>query len=666
MAGDFNGRLTFTSCLFAALLSLTSLLLTAESQATALNAAASAPPPPPSSDTCNGIFISYAYTAGKKLPPNLKNDSTHQAYRFQSTLTVLNNGADELQSWRVFVGFQHDELLVSASNAVLADGTSLPAEVGNGTVFAGFPQSDLMSGIQTAGDLTQMEVQVNLIGTQFGAAPPGVPMPNNISLVNDGFLCPTPSMQGNATMLVCCTINPDAKSAVTVDSNFLPRQSGDLTIMYDVIRASQSNYWAQVTISNHNPLGRLDYWMLSWDWMRDEFIYTMKGAYPYVIDVTECIFGSQAGFYQGLDFSSVLNCQRRPTIVDLPLSKANDTNLGLIPYCCRNGTILPPEMDPSKSSSSFQMQVYKMPPDTNLSTLIPPQNWQINGTLNPSYKCGPPVRVSPSQFPDPNGLPTNVSAVASWQVVCNITQPKNMNPKCCVSFSSYYNESIIPCNTCACGCPDTSYTCSTVAQALLIPPEAQLVPFDNRTKLSVAWAELQHRPVPNPLPCGDNCGVSINWHLYTDYKRGWTARITLFNWEDTQFQDWFVAVEMDKAALGYQKAYSFNGTLLTSVNDTIFMQGLPGLNYLLGETNGSTDSDPRVPGKQQSVIAFTKKTTPGINVAGGDGFPTKVYFNGEECSLPHILPTGSSHTISSPIMLISFLLAVLVLMVKDQ
>ncbi|KAL9272170.1 COBRA-like protein [Drosera capensis] len=638
-------------------------LIAAAASAAAVNSSASSNSTTSASDTCNGIFISYAYKSGEILPPHLTSVPARQPYRFESTLTILNNGADELQSWRVFVGFQHDEILVSASNAVLADGTTLPAGVGNGTTFAGFPQSDLLTGIETAGDLTQMEVVVDLVGTQFGVK--GVPMPSNVSLDNEGFICPRPTILGNTTMVVCCAKDPNFKQVASIDTQFLPRQSGDLTIMYDVTKVTTSNYWAQVTISNHNPLGRLDYWMLSWDWMRDEFIYAMRGAYPYVIDTTECIFGPQAGYYQGLDFSTVLNCQKRPTIVDLPLSKANDSSLGLIPYCCRNGTILPPSMDPSKSSSSFQMQVFKMPPDTNLSTLIPPQNWAINGTLNPDYKCGPPVRVSPSLYPDPNGLSTNVTAVASWQVVCNITQPKSVSPKCCVSFSAYFNESIIPCRTCACGCPvDTSRTCSTTEEALLIPYNAQLVPFDNRSTLTRAWAQLNHFSLPNTWPCGDNCGVSINWHLYSDFKNGWTARVTLFNWENIQFEDWFVAVELDKAALGYQKAYSFNGTRMTSVNNTVFMQGLPGLNYLLGETNGTTANSPLVPGKQQSVISFTKKATPGINVVDGAGYPTKVYFNGDECSLPTILPSGGSRSSNDNhhlIMLILCLLAALIL-----
>ncbi|KAK2993520.1 hypothetical protein RJ640_025530 [Escallonia rubra] len=103
-----------------------------------------------------------------RIPPDLRSDPKAQPYRFESTLIVLNNGLEELKSWRVFVGFQHDEYLVSASNAVLADGSSVPGLVGNVTVFAGYPSGDLKTGIETAGDLTQMSARVDLLGTQFG------------------------------------------------------------------------------------------------------------------------------------------------------------------------------------------------------------------------------------------------------------------------------------------------------------------------------------------------------------------------------------------------------------------------------------------------------------------------------------------------------------------
>lgn len=600
---------------------------------------------PSDSDLCNGVFVSYTHTKGTKIPPN---DSADQPYRFESVVTVLNNGRDELKSWRVFVKFSHREILVSASNAVLSDGSSLPLSVENGTVFAGYPSSDLKSAIQTAGDVTQMQASVELVGTQFGVAPPSVPLPKNISLVTDGWKCPRATQKGKNVLQVCCMPDPDFNNTEIIDNEFLPRQNGDLTIMYDVIRSYSSNYMAQVTMENHNPLGRLDNWKLSFDWMRDEFIDTMTGAYPSLVDSSDCIEGPQAKYYQALDFSNVLSCARRPTIIDLPLTKYNDSAFGFKPYCCRNGTILPKSMDPSKSISAFQMQVYKMPPDLNISALSPPQNWRISGSLNPDYKCGPPVRVSPSQFVDPSGLPANKTAFASWQVVCNITQQKNTSPRCCVSFSAYFNDSIIPCKTCACGCSSsrTSRTCSTTSPALLLPQQALLVPFENRTELTLAWSYLKHRPVPNPMPCGDNCGVSINWHLATDYRGGWTARVTVFNWGETNFPDWFTAIQMKKAAPGFEKAYSFNATALdiNGENNTIFMEGLPGLNYLVAERDGDDPlKNPRVPGKQQSVISFTKKLTPGINVPGGDGFPSKVFFNGEECSLPSILPTSNGN-----------------------
>jgi hypothetical protein len=447
-------------------------------------------------------------------------------------------------------------------------------------------------------------------------------------------------------MDVCCTRDPDFVVNTTItDEEFLPRRDGDLTIMYDITRTYDNNYFAEVAISNHNPLGRLDNWQLSWDWMRDEFIFGMRGAHTSVRDSSACIFGRQGEEYADMDFSTVLNCERRPTIIDLPIAKTNDTQIGMVPFCCRNGTILPTTMDPARSTSAFQINVFKMPPDLNRSQLTPPQNWRISGRLNPDYTCGPPVRVSPTHFPDPAQLLPATAAIASWQVVCNITQQhRGESPRCCVSFSAYYNESIIPCKTCACGCP-SARTCSATSPALFLPSQALLVPFENRTAMAVAWANIKRRPVPNPLPCGDNCGVSLNWHLLTDYRGGWTARLTLFNWDDEAFVDWFAAVEMgNRAALGYERAYSFNSTELRGeYNNTIFMQGLEGLNYLVGVSDAPRpDRDPRVPGKQQSVISFTKRNIPGISVANGDGFPTKVFFNGEECSLPDLYPTSSS------------------------
>lgn len=151
-------------------------------------------PPPTPSNACNGVFLSYAYNGGRPIPPTV--DPTNQPYRFESTVTLLNNGLDELKSWNLFLGFQHNEVLVSASDSILADGTSFPAQVGNGVVLAGSAVKDLKSAVETAGDVKRTGVVIQLVGTQFGVGLPNVPMPLNISLANEGYSCPSPTAQG--------------------------------------------------------------------------------------------------------------------------------------------------------------------------------------------------------------------------------------------------------------------------------------------------------------------------------------------------------------------------------------------------------------------------------------------------------------------------------------
>ncbi|BFG27516.1 hypothetical protein CerSpe_137910 [Prunus speciosa] len=601
--------------------------------------------PTPAQQDCDGIYMSYDFESRRKIYPFLKN-AEKQAWAFKSTAHIVNTGTYELKAWKIYIGFQHKEILVGATGAVLMNGDDFPADVGNGTYLSGSGQTDLKTSISTAGDYTQIQAKIQLSGTMFGVKPTGVPMPKTIRLVNDGYKCPSPTNR-KGSMYVCCVRNPKFKANVT-KTKFLPRQKGDLTIAYDVIQAYENNYLAQVTMENCSPLGRLDHWNLTWEWMRGEFIYNMKGAYPHTIDYLNCIYGDAGKYYQQMDFSKVLNCEKKPVIGDLPREKANDTQVGKIPNCCRNGSILPPIMDQSKTKSAFQMQVFKLPPDLNRTALYPPERFKVDGVLNPEYKCGQPIRVDPAQFPDPSGLQATSLAIASWQIVCNITRAKTRKPKCCVSFSAYYNESVIPCNTCACGCSDTK-KCNPKAHALLLPPETLLVPFENRTKKAIAWASIKHHHVPKPLPCGDHCSVSVNWHLLSDYKDGWTARITLFNWDKANFEDWFTAVQLKKATAGYEKAYSFNGTKIPKLDNIIFLQGLKGLNFLVAQRNGTNpEKDPKVPGKQQSVISFKKKHTPDIEVAKGDGFPTRVFFNGEECSLPTQLPLshGNCHHVN--------------------
>lgn len=152
--------------------------------------------PPPEIEKCNGIFLSYTFQGREKEYPFVKNVSA-QAWSFKATASILNAGSSELKQWKMFIGFQHDELLVSADGAVVVNGEGFPIRVGkNGTVLAGFPQSDLKTAIDTASDYAQMQVQVGLKGTQFGVSSKSTPMPRSLKLVNEGYKCPAATRKG--------------------------------------------------------------------------------------------------------------------------------------------------------------------------------------------------------------------------------------------------------------------------------------------------------------------------------------------------------------------------------------------------------------------------------------------------------------------------------------
>ncbi|KAH7569528.1 hypothetical protein JRO89_XS06G0178900 [Xanthoceras sorbifolium] len=98
-------------------------------------------------------------------------------------------------------------------------------------------------------------------------------------------------------MYLCCVRNLKAKVAIQ-KTKLLPRKNGDLTIIYYVLQS----------------------------------------------------YGRQ--YYQVMNFSKVMNCQKRPIISNMPCEKANDAQVEKLPYCYRNCSILPTIMDPGQFSYS--------------------------------------------------------------------------------------------------------------------------------------------------------------------------------------------------------------------------------------------------------------------------------------------------------------------------
>jgi hypothetical protein len=149
------------------------------------------------------------------------------------------------------------------------------------------------------------------------------------------------------------------------------------------------------------------------------------------------------------------------------------------------------------------------------------------------------------------------------------------------------------------------------------------------------------------MPCGDFFGVSLSWHVSADYNKGWSARLALFIWEDVDMANWFAAIVMDKA-YAWRLREGVLVQLHRSGQEHNLYAGFGGA-QLLGEAyQHEWIRLPRA-GKQESVLSFTKKLTPGINVVAGDGFPTRVFFNGDECAMPQriSMSSGSSTRLSS-------------------
>jgi hypothetical protein len=504
-------------------------------------------------------------------------------------------------------------------------------------------------------------------------------MPKSINITNKDYNCSIPTMKGNNTMYTCCLEKNRNVTLTDDEENYLPEEKGNITILYDVTQTYKENYMAMVQITNNMPVTRIDHWNLSWTWAEGEFINTIMGAQTFEADIKRCVRGLAGRTYAGApDVNNAACCSEKPIILDLPTDRTNDTNIGGIKNCCKNGTIYPAIIDPKKTTAAFLMNVYKVPPgNDDVTYLKPPHEFKFGDGANTTdgyYTCGEPRLIKPTVYTDPwNSLIHQRSAVKTWQVTCNITAAVKRTPKCCVSFSAYFNDSVVPCRNGACGHPlkpaslvygteENATRCSKDAPAMLLPYGALTLAPVNRTEKMKAWAAINRKPIPNPLPCTDNCGVNVNWHIVSDFTKGWSARLTLLGWSNITYPDWYVVVEMPNATRGLQEAYTMNATRLPllnnsdgdpMINNTFVLTGLEGYNNYLMPAQNLTS------GKIQSVISFTKDGTPGIEVPLGGGYPSKIWFNGEECVLPDTIPTNGSRRLSPSVSLVLLLVSFL-------
>ncbi|MBA0686487.1 hypothetical protein Goari_014087 [Gossypium aridum] len=423
--------------------------------------------------------------------------------------------------------------------------------------------------------------------------------------------------------LISCSSFPSTEAYDPLDPN------GNITIKWDIMSWTSDGYVAVVTIYNFQQYRHIQApgWKLGWTWAKKEVIWSMMGG-----ETTE---QGDCSRFKGNNIPHC--CNKHPTVVDLlPGTPYNQQ----IANCCKGGVLNSWAQDPATAASSFQLSVGQSG-TTNKTVRVP-----VNFTLKapgPGYTCGPAKIVKPSRFVTRDGR-RETQAMMTWNVTCTYSQFLAQEaPSCCVSFSSFYNDTIVPCSKCACGCQNTSQPGSCVeSKASHIAPVV-----NSYTPLVRCTSHM--------------CPVRVHWHIKLNYKEYWRVKITITNFNyNMNYTQWNLVVQHPNFD-NLTQSFSFNYksiTPYTAINDTAMLWGIKFYNDMLLEAGPL--------GNVQSELLFRKdKAT--FTFEEGWAFPRRIYFNGDNCVMPTPnvypgLPNASSHQLTSALGLLVTLLAAMALL----
>ncbi|XP_042498578.1 COBRA-like protein 4 [Macadamia integrifolia] len=375
--------------------------------------------------------------------------------------------------------------------------------------------------------------------------------------------------------------------------------NGNITIKWDIVSWTADGYVATVTMSNFQLYRHImtPGWTLQWVWAKKEVIWSMVGA-----QTTEQ--GDCSKFKGNVPHC----CKKNPTVVDL---------LPNVPYnqqysnCCKGGVVASWGQDPSQAVSAFQVSVGQS--GTSNKTVKLPKLFTLLGP-GPGYTCGPAKIVPPTTFLTPDHR-RKTQALMTWNVTCTYSQIlARKNPSCCVSFSTFYNETITPCPTCACGCQNKK-NCIKSSDSLKLLREGRL---NTTRKDNMPTLQCTHHM----------CPIRVHWHVKLNYKAYWRVKVAITNFNyRLNYTQWTLVMQHPNLN-NVTQVFSFDYKPLVpyqSINDTGMFYGMKYYNDLLMEAGllGNVQSEILL---EKDPITFTFKQ--------GWAFPRKVYFNGDECMLP--------------------------------
>ncbi|KAJ9163501.1 hypothetical protein P3X46_023163 [Hevea brasiliensis] len=374
--------------------------------------------------------------------------------------------------------------------------------------------------------------------------------------------------------------------------------NGNITIKWDVMSWTPDGYVAVVTITNFQMYRHImsPGWTLGWTWAKKEIIWSMVGAQA-----------TEQGDCSKFKINIPHCCKRNPTVVDL---------LPGVPYnqqianCCKGGVVSSWGQDPSTAVSSFQLSVGQS--GTTNKTVRLPKNFTLLGPGR-GYTCSQATIVQPSVFLSSDGR-RQTQAMMTWNVTCTYSQMlASPSPTCCVSMSSFYNSTITPCPTCACGCQNKK-NCVSSDSNILSVVGVNTPPTQDNTPLLLC---TQHM-----------CPVRVHWHVKLNYKDYWRVKISIINFNYlVNYTQWTLVVQHPNLN-NLTQVFSFDYKPLIpypSTNDSGMFYGIKFYNDVLMEAGPD--------GNVQSELILEKDTNT-FTFNQGWAFPRKVYFNGDECMMP--------------------------------
>ncbi|CAI9109874.1 OLC1v1009795C1 [Oldenlandia corymbosa var. corymbosa] len=473
-------------------------------------------------------------------------------------------------------------------------------------------------GVVAPNDVSSFQISVGAAGNTNRT----VKLPVNFTL-----LAPGPGYTCGFAKLVKPTlfITPDGRRTTRALKAYDPLDpNGNITIKWDVISWTPDGYVAVVTLFNFQQYRHIQApgWTLGWSWAKKEVIWSMVGA-----QTTE---QGDCSRYKG---NVPHCCKKTPTVVDLlPGTPYNQQ----IANCCKGGVINSFVQDPSNAASSFQVSVGAA--GTTNKTVRVPRNFTLLAP-GPGYTCGPAKIVKATKFFTQDGRRTT-QAMMTWNVTCTYSQfLAQKTPSCCVSLSSFYNDTIVPCPTCTCGCQNTSHPGSCV-DPNNAPHLASVVPANGKTTNLAPLVQCTSHM----------CPIRVHWHVKLNYKEYWRVKVTITNFNyRMNYSQWNLVVQHPNFD-NLTQIFSFNYKSLTpyeAINDTAMLWGVKFYNDFLEQAGQY--------GNVQSELLFRKdKNT--FTFDKGWAFPRRIYFNGDNCVMPPpdsypYLPNASSrHGISAAIL----------------